>query len=69
MAVPVRVPRAIDIPRSCRREDGTAKVVYGSRDVARRVVRDYRRSGGLHSYWCDRCQGYHIGRPSQVSRG
>jgi len=66
MAVPVRPPRAIDLPRSCRDESGRPKVAYTTRDAARRVARDYRRVGGLHAYLCAYGCGYHIGRHRTV---
>lgn len=70
MAIEVRVPRADQLPRSCRRADGNAKVLYPTRDAARAVVRRYRAGvKGLHAYFCERCQGYHVGRPMAVRHG
>jgi len=67
MAIQVRPPRADEMPRQCRDAAGAAKVLYVTRGDARRTVRLYRdRVPGLHAYGCERCQGYHIGRPKAV---
>lgn len=67
MAIPVRVLRPNDLPRQCRDASGSPKVLYVTRGDARRTVRLYRsRVPGLHAYGCDRCQGFHIGRPRTV---
>lgn len=58
-------PRRQKRPRSCYRYDGTAKAVYPSRSAALSALRadvgnEYRRRN-LNTYWCERCEGWHLG--------
>ena len=62
MAVPVRILRANDMPRSCRDAAGVPKVLFQERAHARRAARLHRHgSPGLSAYPCGYCPGYHIG--------
>jgi len=67
MAVPVRIIRPNDMPRSCRDESGAPKTLFPDRKSARRTARLYRHlTPGLRTFACDHCTGYHLARPRAV---
>ena len=51
-------------PRSHFRVDGTAKVMYNTKETAARVAKEMREKKGIYysNYKCIFCDGYHIGR-------
>jgi hypothetical protein len=62
MAVEVRPAKGSD--RKCYNADGTQKVFYPSRAMAKRRLLELKRKGrqGLSVYPCPQAQGYHVGR-------
>lgn len=68
MAIPVRVLRPDDLPRSCRTATGEHKALFATKAAAMRTVRQHRRVGVQDAYWCDQHSGYHIGSEPKWKR-
>jgi hypothetical protein len=58
--------RPLSVSASHWREDGVAKVRYGSRAEALSAAEERARESGvaLSAYQCDFCGGWHMGRRS-----